>query len=105
MRTGDPLIMIGNPSEGEPFSLCTGKLVEPDEDFRRQIDAQNQFITSDADLISGYSGGPVFNLAGQLVGISNAAFAGDLSQYGFEHLSLIIPINRVRAEIKENCRG
>lgn len=35
----------------------------------------------------------------------HAAFAGDLSQYGIEHLSLIIPINRVRAEIEENCKG
>jgi S1-C subfamily serine protease len=61
------------------------------------------YIPSDADLRSGYSGGPVVNLSGELIGISNAAYTGDLSAYGLEHRSLIIPINRVRKEIEENC--
>lgn len=97
---GDSLIMIGNPAEGEPFSLCTGKRAELPEDFN----LQDQFIPSDANLISGYSGGPVFNLSKEVIGISNGAYMGDLSRYGLEHLSLIIPINRVKAQIEENSK-
>ncbi len=103
--TGDMMVMIGNPADGEPFCLCTGRRVELDEDFYQHPDQEEKFIPSDADLASGYSGGPVFNLSGELIGISNAAYIGDLSQYDFDHLSLIIPINRVRQEIEENCAG
>ena len=102
VRSGDRLILIGNPADGEPFSFCTGERLKP-VDFVQQMDQEGLYIPSDADLRSGYSGGPVFNLSGELIGISNAAFTGDLSEYGLEHLSLIIPINRVRKEIEENC--
>ena len=102
VRIGDRLIMIGNPADGDPFSLCTGQRLEP-VDFVQQMDQEGLYIPSDADLRSGYSGGPVFNLSGELIGISNAAYTGDLSEYGLEHLSLIIPINRVKQEIENNC--
>ena len=58
---------------------------------------------TETPIVSGYSGGPVFNLSGELIGISNAAYTGDLSEYDFDHLSLLIPINRVKAVIEENC--
>ena len=32
-----------------------------------------------------------------------SGYSGDLSEYDFDHLSLLIPINRVKAEIEENC--
>jgi S1-C subfamily serine protease len=102
VRSGDRLILIGNPADGEPFSFCTGERLKP-VDFVQQMDQEGLYIPSDADLRSGYSGGPVFNLSGELIGISNAAYTGDLSEYGLEHLSLIIPINRVKQEIENNC--
>ena len=100
VQTGDMLVLIGNPADGKPFSFCTGKKVDPEEDFLKSIET---YIPTDAPIVSGYSGGPVFNLAGELIGISNAAYTGDLSEYDFDHLSLLIPINRVKAEIEENC--
>ena len=101
VKTGDMLVMIGNPADGKPFSFCTGKRIEPDEDFYMHIDTKNSYILTDAPIVSGYSGGPVFNLDGEVIGISNASCTGDLSQYDFDHLSLIIPISRVKAEIEE----
>ena len=91
------------PVDGEPFSQCTGKRVELEEGFRQQIDVEGRYIPVDANIVSGYSGGPVFNMSGEVIGISNAAFTGDLSSYGLEHLALIIPIHRVRDGIEENC--
>ncbi len=35
----------------------------------------------DADIVSVYSGGPVFDRHGELIGISNAAYMGDISEY------------------------
>lgn len=104
VAVGEQLLMIGNPYNGDPFSFCTGRRLELDEEFRHLIDRREQFIPLDADIVSGYSGGPAFNMAGELIGISNAAYIGDLSAYDFDHLSLIIPINRVRDLIDENCK-
>lgn len=55
----------------------------------------------DADIVSGYSGGPVFDRHGELIGISNAAYMGDLSEYELDHVSLIIPINSVKEMIEK----
>ncbi|MBQ6452026.1 MAG: trypsin-like peptidase domain-containing protein [Solobacterium sp.] len=100
---GDTLLMIGNPRGGEPFSFCTGKRIIPDEQLLQKIDQENRYIAADANIISGYSGGPVFNMDAELIGISNAAYTGDLSAYEFDHLCLIISINSVRELIEEEC--
>lgn len=102
VQTGDMLVLIGNPADGEPFSFCTGKKVDLREDFQKSIE---NYLPTDAPIVSGYSGGPVFNITGELIGISNAAFTGDLSQYDYDHLSLIIPINRIKAQIEEHCEN
>ncbi len=104
VSAGDLLVCIGNPAAGEPFSFCTGKRLELPAELQEKIDRHHRYIPADADIVSGYSGGPVFNLDGDLIGICNAAYAGDLSAYQLEHLGLIIPLSRVRQEIEEACR-
>ncbi|MBR3630835.1 MAG: trypsin-like peptidase domain-containing protein [Oscillospiraceae bacterium] len=99
VSAGEQILLIGNPAEGTPFSYCTGKMVEMDEALQQMLNPEEWYIPTDAGILSGYSGGPAFNMNGELIGISNAAFAGDLSGYGFEHLSLIIPINHVKEQI------
>ena len=42
-------------------------------------------------------------MKGELIGISNAAFTEDLSGYGFDHLGLLIPIDRVKELIEAHC--
>ena len=103
IKAGDRLVMIGNPADGKPFDFCKGQCLKPEEEFYQQMDPDGRYIACDADLRSGYSGGPAFNLSGEVIGLSNAAFMADLSEYGYEHLSLIIPISRVISEIEENC--
>lgn len=100
VSAGDTVICIGNPPDGQLFSHCTGTVLELNEEMQEIFDKDRRFILSDAPITSGYSGGPVFNRDGELIGISNAAFAGDLSAYDFDHLSLIIPISRVREQIE-----
>ena len=103
LSVGDVLLCIGNPAEGEPFSFCTGQCLELDEELEQKIDRDHRFIHADADIISGYSGGPVFNTDGEVIGLSYAAYVEDLSAYEFDHLCLIIPINRVRELIETAC--
>ena len=104
VSVGESVVLIGNPVDGEPFSFCTGKRVELGEKLHQQLNLKDLYIPLDANIVSGYSGGPVFNLDGKLIGISNAAFLGDLSAYNLKHLSLIIPINRVMEQIETNCQ-
>ena len=99
VSAGEQMLLIGNPAEGTPFSYCTGKVVAMDDELQQMLNPEEWYIPTDAGIISGYSGGPAFNMNGELIGISNAAFAGDLSEYGLEHLSLIIPINHVKEQI------
>ena len=99
---GEQVLLIGNPTDGEPFSYCTGRRVKAEGDLFRSIDPK-QYLPVDAPIVSGYSGGPAFNMQGELIGISNAAFTEDLSEYGFEHLGLLIPINRVKELIAAYC--
>ena len=100
---GEQVVLIGNPVDGTPFSYCTGKRVELEEKFCEQVNSRKWYIPVDADIVSGYSGGPVFNLRRELIGISNAAYIGDLSDYEFDYLGFIIPINKVKEQIETNC--
>lgn len=102
VSVGEQLVLIGNPAGGEPFSFCTGKCVELDEELQQLNTPEKWYIPTDANIISGYSGGPAFNLNGELIGICNAAYTGDLSDYAFDHLSFLIPINRVIEQIDAN---
>ena len=102
LPVGEQVLLIGNPADGEPFSYCTGRRVKAEGDLFRSIDPK-QYLPVDAPIVSGYSGGPAFNMQGELIGISNAAFTADVSEYGFEHLGLLIPINRVKELIAAHC--
>ena len=104
VKTGDQFLCIGNPDDGEPFAYCTGRCIEPDESLVKGIDPSGIYIPLDAPIVSGYSGGPVFNMDGELVGISHAAYSGDLSAYDLEHLSFAIRINSVKDEIIAGCQ-
>ncbi len=102
LAVGEQVLMIGNPASGEPFSCCTGRLVKTEGELFRRIDPE-RYLPVDAPIESGYSGGPAFNMQGELIGISNAAFTEDISGYGFDHLGLLIPINRVKELIEAHC--
>lgn len=100
VSVGEQVLLIGNPYNGTPFSYCTGKRVAMDKKLQQTLDPEEWYIPLDAGIISGYSGGPAFNMNGELIGISNAAYTGDCSEYGFEYLSLIIPIDHVKDQIE-----
>ena len=102
VTTGEQIVMIGNPADGEPFSFCTGSYVQLEDELKNLFNPDDRYIPVDADITSGYSGGPAFDLNGELIGINNAAYTGDLSEYEFDHLGLLIPINRVIDEIDAN---
>jgi len=69
VRAGDPVIAIGN-----PFGLSGSVSVGVVSGRGRDIEQGNtdSFIQTDAAINQGNSGGPLFNLAGQVIGVNSA---------------------------------
>ena len=74
MRVGDWVLAIGNPF-GLPGSASAGIVSA----LHRQIDdtKYDDFIQTDAAINRGNSGGPLFNMAGQVIGVNSAIEAPD----------------------------
>ena len=101
----EPLTAIGNPSGDLSFSMAPGKAVVLSEELRDKFDKDRQYIFYDGDAVSGYSGGPVFDRNGAVVGILYGRYSADLSSYGYDNLCVIIPIDRAQAVAEEILRS
>ncbi len=95
LSPGDILTMIGNPDGLSEFPVIEGTVLDPGDELLDRIDRERKYIWHDGNAVTGYSGGPVFDCNGKLVGIQNLRYAWDLSEYEFDNLCGIIPINRV----------
>ncbi|MDD9331562.1 MAG: DegQ family serine endoprotease [Wolbachia sp.] len=71
-RVGDLVIAIGNPF-GLGSSVSTGIVSARSRDI--SIGTMNEFIQTDAAINKGNSGGPLFNLSGEVIGINTAIFS------------------------------
>ncbi|NBC34700.1 MAG: Do family serine endopeptidase [Alphaproteobacteria bacterium] len=72
MRVGDWVIAIGNPF-GLGGSVTAGIISARARDIRSG--PYDDFIQTDASINRGNSGGPMFNLGGQVIGINTAIFS------------------------------
>ncbi len=72
VRQGDPVIAIGNPL-GFSSSVTTGVISALDRDIRSSV--YDDYIQTDAAINHGNSGGPLFNAAGEVIGITSDIYA------------------------------
>jgi len=86
MRVGDWVLAIGNPL-GQGFSVSAGIVSARNRTLQGSYD---DFIQTDAAINRGNSGGPLFNMDGEVIGV-NTAILGNAEGIGFA-----IPINRAR---------
>jgi serine protease Do len=68
MRTGDWVMAMGNPL-GQGFSVSAGIVSSTGRELQGAYD---DFIQTDAAINRGNSGGPLFNLDGQVIGVNTA---------------------------------
>ena len=97
IEIGDWVIAIGNPL-GLDFTVTTGILSARNRDIFRGT-AYGTFLQTDAAINQGNSGGPLFNIKGEVIGI-NTAIAAQGQGLGFA-----IPSNlavKIFKELKEN---
>ena len=87
VKAGKFVVAMGTPLDTEFFNTATYGIISR---------VKGTYIQHDAAINSGNSGGPLFDLSGNLVGINNAKLSGSTSSgVSIEGIYFAIPINIV----------
>jgi serine protease Do len=98
MRPGDPVIAIGNPL-GIGVTVTAGIVSALDRDIHET--PYDSFIQTDAAINPGNSGGPLFNAAGEVIGINTALYSPGSATSGSIGLGFAIPSNDAQFVLRE----
>lgn len=92
---GDQVVAIGNPLGELTSTLTVGYISAKERDVNTDGSVINMLQT-DAAINSGNSGGPLFNMYGEVVGITTAKYSGTSSSgASIEGIGFAIPIDDV----------
>jgi putative serine protease PepD len=109
VQVGDPAYAIGNPY-GLDRTLTTGVISA----LQRQISSPNGYtiddvLQTDAAINPGNSGGPLFNAAGQVIGVNSQIETSGTSSAGSEGgnvgIGFAIPSNTVKSVVDQLMNG
>jgi len=97
MNVGDSVLAIGNPLGELTFTLTSGIVSALDRDVTTSSGISMTLIQTDCAINSGNSGGALFNLHGEVVGITNAKYSSSASsEASIDNIGFAIPMNQVR---------
>lgn len=97
LNVGDSVIAIGNPLGELTFSLTSGAVSAMDREVTFSGNITMNLIQTDCAINSGNSGGALFNLYGEVIGVTNAKYSSSsLSEASIDNIGFAIPINSVR---------
>lgn len=98
---GDQVAVIGNPLGDLTSTLTVGYISAKDRVITTD-GSQINMLQTDASVNSGNSGGPVFNMKGEVVGIITAKYSGTTtSGASIEGIGFAIPIDDVTRKISD----
>lgn len=92
IREGNIVLAFGNPF-GIGKSITQGVISARE---RSISDLQGGLLQSSAAINPGYSGGPLVNILGEIIGINSSIFTNDEKNPGFQGISFSIPSNIVQ---------
>ena len=97
LHVGDQVVAIGNPLGELTFTLTGGYVSALDRNITMSDGVTMNMLQTDTAINSGNSGGPLFNLYGEVVGITTAKLSssGGSGSASVEGLGFAIPINDV----------
>lgn len=95
IRVGEPVMAIGNPS-GLGGTVTAGIVSAKNRDIR--LSPFDNFIQTDAAINRGNSGGPLFNMAGDVIGINTLGFSPSGGSIG---LNFAVPANTAQPIIAQ----
>ncbi len=99
LQVGDTVAAIGNPLGELTFSLTHGVISALSREVTFSDGLTMDLIQTDCAINSGNSGGALFNLYGEVVGITNAKYSSSSSssEASIDNIGFAIPINQVRS--------
>lgn len=102
MLVGEQVTTIGNPLGELTFSETTGIISALDRTITMSDGNKMNMIQTDCAINSGNSGGALFNLYGEVIGITNAKYSssGSSGEASIDNIGFAIPINSVRSIVE-----
>lgn len=100
LNVGDSVIAIGNPLGELTFSLTSGAVSALDREITLAGNVTMDLIQTDCAINSGNSGGALFNLYGEVIGVTNAKYSGSGSGASIDNIGFAIPINHVKGIVE-----
>ncbi|MBR4016199.1 MAG: trypsin-like peptidase domain-containing protein [Oscillospiraceae bacterium] len=98
LNVGDSVVAIGNPLGELTFSLTAGAISAKDREITMSNGATMRLMQTDCAINSGNSGGALFNLYGEVIGITNAKYSSNSSnEASIDNIGFAIPINKARS--------
>ena len=96
LNVGDSVVAIGNPLGELTFSLTAGTVSAKDRKVTLSSTVTMDLIQTDCAINSGNSGGALFNLYGEVIGITNAKYSSSsASEASIDNIGFAIPINNI----------
>ncbi len=92
---GEDVVAIGNPLGELTFSLTKGIVSALDRDVTLSGSVRLRLIQTDCSINAGNSGGALFNMYGEVVGITNAKYSGYGMGASVDNIGFAIPVNSV----------
>ena len=97
MRVGDWVVAMGNPL-GQGFSVSAGIVSARGRELQGTYD---DFIQTDAAINKGNSGGPLFNMDGQVVGVNTAILSPTGGSFGIGFSMASNVVSKVVAQLQQ----
>ncbi len=96
LNVGDSVVAIGNPLGELTFSLTAGTVSAKDREVTLSSTVTMNLIQTDCAINSGNSGGALFNMYGEVIGITNAKYSSNSgSGASIDNIGFAIPLNSV----------
>lgn len=101
VNVGDSVVAIGNPLGELTFSLTAGAVSAMDREVTLSRSVTMNLIQTDCAINSGNSGGALFNLYGEVIGVTNAKYSSSSArEASIDNIGFAIPINSIRAIVE-----
>ncbi len=96
LNVGDHVIAIGNPLGELTFSLTYGTISAKDREVTLSRSVTMDLLQTDCAINSGNSGGALFNLYGEVIGVTNAKYSSSSTrEASIDNIGFAIPINDI----------
>ncbi len=96
LNVGDSVIAIGNPLGELTFTLTSGAISAKDREVTLSGNVTMNLLQTDCAINSGNSGGALFNLYGEVIGVTNAKYSSSSSSSAsIDNIGFAIPINSI----------